>query len=575
MSVGYADDEDVDAVTGGDAAIGSPSDDLDQLMDDALPETNAADIDLIGEQDPQQGDAASGGPHTPAPTGSTPAPATDAYPTAPQFPELGPPPPPPAFSGDPQKDVALNAQWQRDLTAHHAELTKRQTALAEHAARVGELRGKKEAEVAAVEAREKKAEIARAAADRKARQDQIHAAVADRLAAAKDIEGFKWDRPHTGKEIASIIFGALSAGLQNAAAAQLGQVGNAQNEAIKGIQKRMDREFEAKKLKLKGAGDALLMAKYDAKTGEDAHRAAMNDLNADFAARYKAIANEAEAALRRAGVSVEQAKGNALVVNAAQEAAKHEGDIHNREEGHRDQRRQAEATLALARANLGERRREFEERKTQGGKIGTEAETKSANYNLYKEHADWIASNAASLTPQDRERITAIVKSGRLGQIAEAGGALIGLDKEKGMSSKAKEYLGHMREAADAYGRLKSGGAINADEEARFMDQFVVKPSDKPEDVKARAANIRQNVRVLSTLDKTGGSQAGTVSPPAAERPPAPGGGGGPKSSKDQQAATLVDRLMSVPDDPRADAMRKWLKDNGYKVPAAPAKKRR
>jgi hypothetical protein len=357
MSVGYADDE-----VPADDELGTGRPDLDQLMADALPEPsdNVAGVPLVAEPDvPQQGAVAADGPRTPVAAGSTPAPATadpNAFPQVPQFPELGPPPAPPAFTGDPQKDVALNAQWQRDLVSHHGELSKRQAALAQHAAAVGELRGRKEAEVAQVEANAKKAEIARAAAERKERQAEIDAAVRARQEAARDVEGFKWDRPHTGREIAAIILGQIGATLQNVGAVQSGHAPTAQNEAYKGIQARMDREYAAKKAKLAGAGDALLMARHGAKDTAEAHRAAMNDLDAEMAAKYKAIAREADEQLRKAGVPAEQVKGNVLVVGALEKAAAHEGDIHNREEGHRDQRAASAATLALARANLGERR---------------------------------------------------------------------------------------------------------------------------------------------------------------------------------------------------------------------------
>jgi hypothetical protein len=224
------------------------------------------------------------------------------------------------------------------------------------------MRGQKEAEVAAVEAREKKAEIARAKLARDARATQINEAVNARLAAARDVEGFKWDRPHTGREIAAILIGGFAAGLGNVAAIQAGHAPSNQNEGLKGINDRMKREYDAKRARLAQAGDNVLMARHGAKDAQEAHRAAMNDLDADFAARYRAIAREADEQLRRAGVPEAQVKGNVVLVDALQKAAAHEGDIHNREEGHRDQRQQAAATLALARANLGERKREFDDR---------------------------------------------------------------------------------------------------------------------------------------------------------------------------------------------------------------------
>lgn len=319
------------------------------------PAPSANDAELL------QGGSEPDGAHTAVPVGSTPTPATDAYPELPQFPELGPPPAPPQLTGNPQQDVISNVAWQRAAAAHHDELMKRQTALATHAAQVGAMRGKKEAEAAGVAADRKTAEVQRAAAVREQRQLAIDEAVKARVAAAGDVEGFKWDRPHTGKEIAAIILGGIGAGFGNAAAAQLGQVGHNENEAAKGIDARMKREYDSKVTKLKAAGDSLLMARHDAKDAQEAHRAAMNDLDAEQAAKNKAIAADATAALLQAGVPKAQVAGNVIVAEANARAAAHEGEIHQREEGHADQRTQAAATLALARANLGERRSEHAE----------------------------------------------------------------------------------------------------------------------------------------------------------------------------------------------------------------------
>lgn len=341
----------VDAVSGG----AGPDETTGLLPDKAAPapgEAAPGGVDVYNLGDPHAA--------PPAVPGAQ-APGASEYPPAPQFPELPLPPPPPALTGDPQKDVMANAEYQRTLAAHHAELVKRQTALAEHAAAVGAMRGKKEAEVATVEAEAKKREVARAVAEREQRQSAINEAVAARAAAAKDVEGFKWDRPHTGGEIVALIASAIGSSMQNAAAAQLGQVGHAENEAAKGIEARMKREYDAKVAKLKGAGDALLMARYDAKTSQEAHHAAMNDLDAEMSAKYKAIAKEAESQLMGAGVPKAQAAGNVLVADANAKAAAHEGDILNREEARADSRTASAATLALAKANLGERQGEFKD----------------------------------------------------------------------------------------------------------------------------------------------------------------------------------------------------------------------
>jgi hypothetical protein len=170
------------------------------------------------------------------------------------------------------------------------------------------------------------------------------------------------------------------------------------------------------------------------------------------------------------------------------------------------------------------------------GGAGVEAEKNSANYNLYKEHGEWLAQNASNLSPEDRNQIHAIVKSSGFAEALKAGAAWVGVDQERNLTPLAKEYLGHMREAADGYGRVKSGGAINKDEEARFVDQFVIKPSDTPKDIQGRASNIRQNIRILSPLDK---GQTPPVEGTKPVGPPPP-----PASSPKQKA---IEMLKAVP----------------------------
>ncbi len=318
-------------------------------------------------QDTQQGALGAEGPHTPIEAGSNPAPATPggvdvttfapvpAGGTPPQFPELGPPPTHPEPTGDPQKDVAANLKWQQDIAAHTAELHKRQNALAEYAANVGAMKGKKEAEVAAVNEAKVAAENQRYEAERLQRQQAITSAISERAAAYKDLESAKWDKPHTGGQIFALLVGGLGAAMQNAGAALIGHQGNAQNEAMKVINAKMDKEFAAKKMKLEAAGDALLAAKYGYKDAADNHRAAMNDLNAETAAKYKLIGTEAASILAGQGATKAQIDGNLIVADAAMKQAQHEGDIANREEGHAASRQASEATLNLAKANLGER----------------------------------------------------------------------------------------------------------------------------------------------------------------------------------------------------------------------------
>jgi hypothetical protein len=485
--------------------------------------------------------------------------------------------------------VALNAEWQRALTTHHGELTKRQTALAEHAAAVGQIRGRKEAEAAAVDADRRKAEIARAAAERKARQDQINAAVTARARAMGDLEGAKWDRPHTGREIFQIIGGGIANALGNVAAIQMGIAPNRENEGLKAIKDRMAREYKAREARVRGAGEALLMARHGAKDAAEAHRAAMYDLDADFAAKNRLIAAEAAEQLRRAGVPAEQVKGNVIVADALKEAARHEGDIHNREEGHRDQRQQAAATLALARANLGERRAEhaatLEDRRAARAERDAAAKEKAAE----KGEREYVrgddgqpigrvpggrgGAQAFATRDADYRRAENTLKAA-IADVEQHGERVLKPEAVKRRNTlMANATIG----VATVSPLGKTDSSLHEEKSSIGGSGSVTSPIDfaagaNLEALKAKLEEIRhqrQQYRTQTLIPLEPGETRGS-------RVSLPEGGGEPakpRALSEAQAATLIDRLRTHPDDPRADAIRQRLTDGGYKIPKARAKK--
>jgi len=305
---------------------------------------------------------------------AAPAPGPDApmapTPTAPAavVPEAAPvdplsvaEPPRPALTGDPAKDTAANLQWQRDLSDHYAareqELTKRATSVnAEKAA--------KEVEIAKEAAKQHMALRARQQAERAAAQKQIDDAVAGRAAAAKDLEGANWADQHTGRAIVATIFGALAAGFQNMGAAYLGQVGHAENEGAKAVDRMIQRDYEIKKQRIASMSEALLEARHGYQDLAENQRAAMNDLDADTSVKYKLVAKEAEDRLRQMGASEEDIKRNAFVANAKAQAAKTEAQILDREQTHQDTREGHEAANNLAKAHLDLQERQI--RATEG-----------------------------------------------------------------------------------------------------------------------------------------------------------------------------------------------------------------
>jgi hypothetical protein len=373
MAVGGLEDFDADAAAQQLASVGT------QPVPLAIPGQEAA-APVVAAPDPyQQADAqdaqqglgfqapAVAPPPVPAPAEQQPAAAAvpgqpvqkptpdDAIPPPPAWEPL-PPPARPALTGDPAKDAAANIEYQRQLGDYHTHLSNRHADLTKYAAAVQAAQSGKEAAVETERQKRADAEIQRAEAERKANQSAIDTAVREKSAAAKDLEGFKWDKPYTGAQIASIIAGAFAQGLQNRAAILTGHAPTAQNDALKLIDARMHQDYEQRKEKLANAGDALLQARYGFKDSAENHRAAMNDLDAEFSAKYRAIAKEAEARLRRSGASQAEIAGNIVVADSLAKAAAAEGQILDRQEGHQIQRDQNQATLKLAEANLGVRR---------------------------------------------------------------------------------------------------------------------------------------------------------------------------------------------------------------------------
>lgn len=271
---------------------------------------------------------------------------------------IPPPPAPPALTGDPRQDVQNNTQYQRDLSDYHAKLTQHASALNVHAAGITKMKTEREmaAQKTAIDAR--KAEAAKYEQVRQQRQAAIDEAIKERMEARKGLEGGNADQKLHGGKLVAAIAGAIGASLQAYGAAQLGHPQQFENQALKRIGELQKQQYEQKKQRLANASDALLEARYGHKEAQDNHRAALNDLDANMASELKLAALEADNQLARMGYDKAQRDANEVVIKLREAAAKHEGEIHSREEGHAAQRDQAAATLQLARANLGERRSE-------------------------------------------------------------------------------------------------------------------------------------------------------------------------------------------------------------------------
>lgn len=301
--------------------------------------------------------------------GSTPAPAT-ANPSNVSGNSPGvipPPPPPPQLTGDPQRDVQANIAHQRALADYHDLLTTKHAEVTARAAVVTDERAKREAETARQEATQRVAEQKAYAEQRQARQTTIDNAVKEKIAAAGDVEGANWMQRNAGAAIFAAIAGAVAQGMNNRAAALLGHAPSAENEGLKTIDRLMSREYEQRKDRYARANESLLQARYGFKDAADNHRAAMNDLDADVAAKYRLIAKETEAQLRQNGAHDAAVQNSLLRTEALQKAAQLEGQIHSREEGHEVARENAKANQRLAGAHLALQREQIDATKAAAG----------------------------------------------------------------------------------------------------------------------------------------------------------------------------------------------------------------
>ena len=256
---------------------------------------------------------------------------------------------------------------------------------------------KKQLQVETANLAARKAAEAKSEAQAKRWQDAIDVAVKEKMAARKDLESGP-DKLHGGQIVAAI-FGAIGASLQNMAAVQAGHAGNYENQALKVIQAKFQQQYDRRLQRVKLAGDELLEARYGAKDADEAHRAALNDLDAKTAAEYKLAEKEALDRLAQLGVPKAQIDANDVVLKLREGAAQHEEAIHQREEQMSGQRAQAAATLKLAEANLGERKGEFRANlgeKREEFKLRREdaAEARAERERLAREKADEKKTNS-------------------------------------------------------------------------------------------------------------------------------------------------------------------------------------
>lgn len=320
---------------------------------------NTATMPMEGAPQAPQGPQAPTGPQVATPR----APQGAAPPEAALAP-LGPPPTMPPLTGDPTKDVQSNIQWHRELTNYQALAQQHGQALEVKKSEVEKTKADRELQMEQHAATIREAADAKYAGERQSRQADIDKTVSERAAAYGDLsKGNGFLDQSTGDKVLGAImfaFGDYQAMMQNVAAAQLGQVGHAENQGLKQINAIMAQRYQTKKDKLAAASDAVLEARYGAKDAEENHRSAMNDLDADAAANLRLAAKEA--ASQGAQLGTEQAQQTGLAMHAAllKEAADYEAKIHEREEELGVKRQTAAASQAATAAHFDQGERQIQ-----------------------------------------------------------------------------------------------------------------------------------------------------------------------------------------------------------------------
>jgi len=345
---------------------------------------------------PPVGPAVAGAPaaaSSPAAVGALPPPAPPpGAPPVDPIAAVGPRPARPAPTGDYGTDMANNAKYEQQLEDWHLKRT-------EAAAGVqADIRKKQAADTLAAEQvaqKKRDEETARAQAEIADRRAQVQSHIDERARAIGDIENGKYKDQTTGGKIRSVlaqVLGAFGAGWSAAGGHPTGNLGQ---QAIDNL---MQREYQHAQDKVTNANEAIQQARYGYKDAEDNHRAALNDIDADMAAKYKLIANTAADEMAKRGVAPEDIQTNEFVAGSLQKSAQYADQITIRE---MDAQRKAEALAEKknldvstigrnnAQADAAEALAGFRNRRNaNAGKTGTGGLSKSAQKAQDKEIKD-------------------------------------------------------------------------------------------------------------------------------------------------------------------------------------------
>ncbi|HYV67948.1 MAG TPA: hypothetical protein VE964_17035 [Myxococcales bacterium] len=247
---------------------------------------------------------------------------------------LPPPPARPKITGNPEVDKANALDWANRLTDYEGKVGAHKALLEQIKAQTAASGTEREAKATEDFERSDAKLRSEFAPERARRQATIDSRTAEHAAAEQDLTKGYWEGKGTGDRVMAalmISIGALGQGMQNAAAAKLGQVGQAKNHGLEALDRLMEDDYKRKQAKVAAAKDSILEARYGMESAEANHRAAVNDNDALFAARWKTIAATTKAELARRGLSDAEINENETYLHALQKSADYNEKIHERD----------------------------------------------------------------------------------------------------------------------------------------------------------------------------------------------------------------------------------------------------
>lgn len=223
--------------------------------------------------------------------------------------------------------LAGNLGQQRDLAAQQSALTEQQGGINTQGAEIGaDLEHER-----ALEARMRAQDIADAeeahqryiADSQKGYQDAVAKKREADAAAGTDYFAGRGTGARVGAGI-EIALGGLGAALQNAAAAQLGHVGNAQNTGLQHVQRLMDEDYRRKRHNVEAASDALVRAHTGIADARTARLEALKAIDVEHGATWSAVEDQFRARAAQLKIPASQIETSQAMLHIQQQRAEAE-----------------------------------------------------------------------------------------------------------------------------------------------------------------------------------------------------------------------------------------------------------